>query len=244
MRRKIRTGGVFIAGKTRGGQLRQERFIGAVVHGVQLSPLFLRPPLQFFALSFVVVDFLLPRLEKSGDPRCDVLGADAAIDDLAVDARRQAGEEEHHFGEIERRVTPEDFEGEVVNVRRRQTVGLGKRGGIGGDFIREPRDDKFLPALSSHLHQRGSIAKVAAFGNQRAQRHNIRGIGRNVVLSRLFNLFRRQVCADGRRWRRCGRAALRHNGRNVLRVCHAVRVELWAAAGGCHTFPPIRGGNC
>ena len=87
MRRKIRTSGVFIAGKTLGGQLRQERFIGAVVHGVQLSLLFLRPPLLLFALPFVSVKLPAAVFEELAYPApVDVLAAHAVVSHNSVDA--------------------------------------------------------------------------------------------------------------------------------------------------------------
>ena len=109
---------ILIAPEALGGERGKHSFILLMADGVFAAALVFGGAFHSFAFLFVSLYLSAAVFEELAYPCRDILTAHAVVSYYAVDACGKTREEEHHFVEVQRRISRINHECEVLNVGR------------------------------------------------------------------------------------------------------------------------------
>lgn len=153
---------VLVASEPFGRERGKHLFVGFVADGVFAPVLIFGGTLHSFALPFVSVKLAAAIFEELAYPCRNVLAAHVVVSHDSVDAGGKAREEEHHFGEVQGRVSSINDESEVFYIGRAKLVGRRKRLYILVNLFAEPRHGELVAAFAPDASQRRCATRVAA----------------------------------------------------------------------------------
>lgn len=141
---------VLIAPEALGGERGKHSFILLAADSVFAAALVFRGALHSFAFYFVSLYLSAAVFEELANPCRDVLAARVAVSHNAVNTGGKTREEEHHFGEVQRRVSRINQECEVLYVGHGELVGRRKRLYILVNLFAEPRHNKLVATFAAY----------------------------------------------------------------------------------------------